>query len=97
MEPEQLREKTWLPVGIVLEERWVLGEPLGRGGFASVYEARHLKLGRRAAVKVLDLQANPDDLKMLHERFLREAKLSSQLEHPNVVQILDFGLYEHNG
>ena len=50
MEPEQLREKTWLPVGIVLEERWVLGEPLGRGGFASVYEARHLKLGRRAAV-----------------------------------------------
>jgi serine/threonine protein kinase len=97
MEPEELREKTWLPVGIVLEERWVLGEPLGRGGFASVYEARHLKLGRRAAVKVLDLQANPDDLAMLHERFLREAKLSSQLEHPNVVQILDFGLYEHKG
>ena len=97
MESEELSKKTWLPAGLVLEERWVLGEPLGRGGFASVYEGRHLKLGRRVAVKVLDIQANPDDLIVLHQRFLREAKTAAQLEHANVVQILDYGLAKHSG
>ena len=85
---------TWLPSGTTLEGRWVLDGRLGRGGFASVYSARHKKLGRSAAVKILDIQTNPDDMLIFHERFLREAKLSAQLEHPNVVQILDYGIYE---
>ncbi|HET9768520.1 MAG TPA: XdhC family protein, partial [Thermoanaerobaculia bacterium] len=62
--------------------------PLGRGGMGVVYEARHEKLGRRVAVKVL----------REHERFqatararlLREAQILSQLSHPNICLIHDY-------
>ena len=43
-----------LPEGTLIEERYRITRFLGRGGFAMVYEAEHLKLGRRAALKVLD-------------------------------------------
>ena len=94
---EAPHKRTWLPTGTILEERWVLEEPLGQGGFATVYKARHLKLERPAAVKVLELQAAPHELDVFNQRFLREAKLAASLEHPNVIQILDYGLCERHG
>jgi tetratricopeptide (TPR) repeat protein/predicted Ser/Thr protein kinase len=62
--------------------------PLGSGGMGVVYEARHEKLGRRVAVKVL----------REHERFqpaararlLQEAQILSQLSHPNICLIHDY-------
>jgi tetratricopeptide (TPR) repeat protein/tRNA A-37 threonylcarbamoyl transferase component Bud32 len=62
--------------------------PLGHGGMGVVYEARHEKLGRRVAVKVL----------REHERFrpqarallLHEAQILSQLSHPNICLIHDY-------
>lgn len=64
-------------------------ERLGEGGMGMVYKARHTELGREAAVKVLSPSAMiaPDAI----ELFEREAKLSSQINHPNSVFIYDHG------
>lgn len=86
-----------LPQGIILEGRWALGEKLGAGGFATVYRGKHLKLERDVAVKVLEVMTTPAEMAIIEERFLREAKLCAQLEHPNIVQILDYGFLETQG
>lgn len=62
---------------------------IGRGGFGLVYLAEHVNLGSQVAIKILRKQYITDE--QLVERFKREARVSSQLRHPNVVQISDFG------
>ena len=86
-----------LPPGHVIEGRWKIEKVLGRGGMAVVYEAQHLSLDRRAALKVLDLHGNSSDLARMRERFEREAKLSAKITHPNVVTIYDHGFVEGIG
>jgi serine/threonine protein kinase/formylglycine-generating enzyme required for sulfatase activity/dienelactone hydrolase len=63
--------------------------PIGAGGMGEVYRARDTRLGRDVAVKILSTQLslNPD----LHERFLREAKCVSALQHPNICVVYDIG------
>ena len=62
---------------------------LGAGGVGTVYRATHLWTKREVAVKVLD-PALPH-FPQLQEAFLREARATVQLEHPNVVDVLDMG------
>jgi serine/threonine protein kinase len=62
---------------------------LGEGGMAQVYLARDVRLGREVAVKVLDRRLG--ERSGFRERFLREAKLAAALDHPNIVQLYDFG------
>jgi serine/threonine protein kinase len=62
---------------------------LGRGSFATVYDAEHLGLARRVAIKVPLL--NCDKKALLHERFVREARMSALVQHPNVLAIYDAG------
>src|SRR5215468_12162510 len=66
---------------------------LGRGGMGTVYLAYDTRLGRRAALKLLPshLVNNPERVR----RFQREARAASQLNHPNIITIYDFG--QENG
>lgn len=62
---------------------------IGRGGMAEVYSAHQVNLGREVAIKVI----KPDlieDIEFL-DRFKREVKLLSKLEHPNIVPVIDGG------
>src|ERR1700750_2366467 len=62
-------------------------EPLAdRGGMAVVYIAWQSRLGRRVALKEVDLRGGHD----IVERFVREARLAGSLNHPNVVTVFDF-------
>lgn len=62
---------------------------LGRGGMGLVYRARHLRLNREVAIKVLLAGTHADVHKL--ERFLREAEAVAGLQHPNIVQVFDIG------
>ncbi|MCG6964100.1 MAG: tetratricopeptide repeat protein [Acidobacteria bacterium] len=61
---------------------------LGRGGMGEVYEGRDEKLQRLVAVKVLRAERRLDPL--AKRRFLREARILSRVEHPNICRVLDF-------
>ncbi|MFD6463862.1 serine/threonine-protein kinase, partial [Streptomyces roseolus] len=63
---------------------------LGRGGMGSVYQARHPRLPRQTALKLLSRELYEDE--EIRARFEREADLVAQLDHPNIVTVFDRGL-----
>jgi serine/threonine protein kinase len=75
-------------VGQVLGGTYDVQRCIETGGMATVYEAEHLRLHRRVAVKVLAtaLSSSPEVL----ARFQQEAQIMSQIDHPHVVTVLDF-------
>ncbi len=81
--PERLAE------GAVLASRYVIETLLGDGAMGAVYRARHIKVGRKFAVKVLH-RALTANAKMLR-RFEREAELAGRLSHPNLIGVVDVG------
>jgi serine/threonine protein kinase len=68
-----------------LEGQYDIEREIGRGGMGIVYVARDLKLHRRVAIKTLPPHLAGDHT--VRERFLREARMSAALSHPNIVQI----------
>src|ERR1700686_3616507 len=73
----------------VLGERYQLLEPIGRGGMATIYRGRDLHMEKTVAIKVLR-EVYSTDPKFV-TRFQREAKAASSLQHPNIVQVYDYG------
>ncbi|MFF2082136.1 protein kinase [Nocardia sp. NPDC058176] len=71
---------------------YAIERQLGRGGMGSVYLARHPRLPRQTALKVLNPELFADA--EMRVRFEREADLAAQLEHPNVVTVYDRGVDE---
>ena len=65
---------------------------LGRGGMGIVYKARHLRLNRVVALKMLQAGAYAGASARL--RFQREAEVVASLHHPNIVQVYDVGDHE---
>ena len=77
---------------LVVAQRFRLARELGRGGMGSVWLAHHIELDIPCALKFIDHQdANRPEVR---ERFAREARAAAQLRSPNVVQILDHGVWE---
>jgi hypothetical protein len=85
-----------LPVERTVEGRYRLERLLGKGGMGAVYEATHLKLGHRVAVKILGAQMFGDRTAL--RRFEREARALARLsQHANIVAVHDYGELQTGG
>ncbi|WP_189018594.1 Stk1 family PASTA domain-containing Ser/Thr kinase [Paenarthrobacter histidinolovorans] len=93
--PAHREESTPVSSQRILNERYELGELIGRGGMADVYKGTDTLLGRTIAVKVLraDLARDPQ----FQARFKREAQAVAALNHPSIVAIFDTGEYSVPG
>jgi hypothetical protein len=77
--------------GTVIEGKYRLHERIGVGGSGVVFRGEHLDLGRPIAVKIFKPWPGNDSAEAL-ERFRIEGKLAARIEHPNAVQVFDFGI-----
>lgn len=75
-------------IGTVIDDRYSLRARLGAGGMGEVYLARDLRLERPVCIKVLPTNLHQDE--DARERFLREARILSELHHPNLVTFYKF-------
>lgn len=66
-----------------------IAAPIGRGGLATVYRARHEVVGRDVAVKILSASVSRSPT--LRARFLREARAANRVRHPHVIDVADIG------
>jgi eukaryotic-like serine/threonine-protein kinase len=81
-----------LPTGISSTNKFTLVEELGRGGMGIILRGRDKVLHRDVALKVI--RDHGDDVQ--RERFIKEAQVTGQLEHPNIVPVHEFGV-DHSG
>jgi eukaryotic-like serine/threonine-protein kinase len=77
-------------VGQVLDARYEIVAKVARGGMATVYRARDLRLSRVVALKVMRSDLGEDD--EFVAKFDREARSAAVLSHPNVVSVFDQGI-----
>lgn len=82
-------DPTSLPLGERLAGRYRLDAVLGEGATSRVYEALDEDTGATVAVKVLDLSLAHAAL--LEQRFLREARIGTSLQHPNIARVWELG------
>ncbi len=76
-----------LPAGTLLAGKYEIRRRLGSGGMGAVYEARHVRMNKRVAVKVIHPQFAKNGEAV--GRFLREAEAASRIRHPNVIDVVD--------
>ena len=81
-----------MKIGQIIKDRYEIVEILGEGGMAFVYKAKDRQLQRIVAIKTL--KPNYVNQKKFVERFRREAQTAANLNHPNIVQIFDWGIEE---
>jgi tRNA A-37 threonylcarbamoyl transferase component Bud32 len=82
-----LKHESVVEAGHVVSGKYKLVRLLGDGGMGSVYEAEHLTLGTRVAIKVLHPELARRST--IAERFIQEARISAQIRSPHVVQVSD--------
>ncbi|CAN5320517.1 hypothetical protein BH11MYX1_BH11MYX1_19340 [soil metagenome] len=76
-------------VGRIFDGRYELRGVLGNGGMGTVYRGWQLSVDREVAIKVIHPKLAT--IRAVAKRFLREARLSSRLQHPAIVSVFDFG------
>jgi serine/threonine-protein kinase len=81
-----------LEPGSIVDGRYRIVTRLGGGAMGTVYEAEHVRVGRKVAIKVLAPELAHD--KDLRRRFEGEARAASAAGHPGIVQILDAGVLD---
>ena len=74
---------------------FVFRERIAEGGFGAVYRCEQLLLGREAVVKVLHRRLRRNDVVL--QRFMREARLASRLDHPYAAHVYAFGIEHDDG
>ena len=81
-----------MEIGQIIKERYEITQLLGEGGMSYVYKATDKQLQRTVAIKTL--KPNYVEQEKFVERFKREAQTAANLNHPNIVQIFDWGIGE---
>ena len=79
-----------MEIGQIIKERYEITQLLGEGGMSYVYKATDKQLQRTVAIKTL--KPNYVEQEKFVERFKREAQTAANLNHPNIVQIFDWGI-----
>jgi len=81
--------------GTILDGKYEIVQRLGSGGMGEVYLVRHIHLRELRVIKILrqDLQTDP----AAQKRFMREARLATQIKHPNVAILYDFAALPDEG
>jgi serine/threonine-protein kinase len=78
-------------VRLPLDERYTDAERIGRGGMGSVYSVQEGTLFREVAMKVLHEGDETDEGELGRLRFIEEAQINGQLEHPNIAPVYELG------
>lgn len=78
-------------VGQILDGRFQITRLVARGGMGKIYEAIQEPLGRRVALKVMDLGFAEDLDPDFQKRFFLEASTCAKLTHPNTIRVFDYG------
>ncbi|HEV3190462.1 MAG TPA: serine/threonine-protein kinase, partial [Polyangiaceae bacterium] len=81
-----------IAIGTLLAGKYKVTRELGRGGMAAVYEAEHIDLGKRLAIKVLAAELASSTIVI--ERFIREARAAASVKSPYIVEVYDSGRLE---
>ncbi|MCP5109942.1 MAG: serine/threonine protein kinase, partial [bacterium] len=87
-----MRVGTDLAPGSVFAKRYCVSRRIGGGGFGSVYESKHLVTNRTCALKVLLPHLAKDQ--KFRDGFLRESRVTAQIQSTNIVDVLDAGIDE---
>jgi serine/threonine-protein kinase len=75
-------------VGQILGETYKIEKMIGKGGMGAIYQASHVRVPRKFAVKMLNAEALAH--KEVYQRFRREAEIASSIGHDNITQVFDF-------
>lgn len=81
------------PPQTIVDDRYIILERMSRGGRAEVYRAGHLHMGRTVALKVVR-PGHDAEHEGLCRRFMGEAQIVAQLDHPHIVRLYDMGMVE---
>ena len=79
-----------LPDEFLRGKKYDVGPMIAQGGMGAIHDVREATIRRSVAMKVMLTEGSPDDLR----RFIEEAQITGQLEHPNIVPVHELGLDE---
>ncbi len=88
--PHSAAVQRHLPADILRERKYDIGGLIARGGMGAIVEAQEKLLRRKVAMKVMLHTGSPEDV----VRFIEEAQITGQLEHPNIVPVHELGVDE---
>ena len=87
--------KGGVEIGQIVSGNYRIERVLGQGGMATVFEASHVRLPRRVAIKVITADlTESEESSEFQLRFRREAETLAKLEHPNIVTVFDWNVTE---
>ncbi len=89
--PQTATVQRLLPDEFLREKKYDIGRVVAQGGMGAILDAREATIERRVAMKVMLAGSSPDDL----SRFIAEAKITGQLEHPSIVPIYELSVDEN--
>src|SRR5262245_29157920 len=94
MDPQQGPQQPDLLIGQTIGN-YLVTQKLGEGGMGAVYLAEHPSIGKKVALKVLHSEFSTNQ--EVTARFFHEAKAVNDIGHPNIVDIVDFGILQAGG